>query len=198
MPRSGKHVVDRSPQALGRLCSERGQRRCALEQRLRRRPLAILERAKIEVGGVHQIKLAARGTTRFDHVRERGAVFLRETKQQIAASADLFEPLRIELDAGLVLGQLACERLEIVVRRYRTAPEPAERGIDALDRRQHALDRRQPLQHRLLLTLDALDDSRRQRSQLSAFSRRRASSSRRASSPSVSFAVSISCTTCRR
>src|SRR6185369_7178088 len=112
------------------------------------------------------VELLSRIAARCHDVAERGAVLLREAKQQVAAPADFLEPFRVELDARLVLGNLARERLEIVVRRVVQLLQPSERGIDALDGGEQALDGREPMEGGFVLSLDAIDDAARELAQL--------------------------------
>ena len=185
-----QHLVDRAAESLGRLRREatvsvaaRSRSACAADA------LALLERAKIELGGVDEIELRARRAPRLDHVGERRAVLLRETEQQIAPAPHLLEPLRIELDARLVLASSRARAPRGCSTRCRRAPAAAR----AWDRRAGSWRAgarppraaAAPTPPRPRCTRRCPSTSSRSSS---AFSRRRASSSSRTSSPSMSFA----------
>src|ERR1051326_5550112 len=95
-------LVDRSTELL--------RSRGSLDGESVRRPLDLRGRlfalgrdvAEIEIGRVEQLELAGRAVARREHVGNRGAVFLLQAKQQVAALLDGGQPFGVGLDLARV------------------------------------------------------------------------------------------------
>src|SRR5205823_12966533 len=94
---------------------------------------------QIELRGINEIQLRARGTPRLHHIIERGAVFPEQSEESVAPLANFVEPRRVEIHTAGILPDAPRELLQRVESRIEQLLHPRGRSINALNGCERAL-----------------------------------------------------------